>query len=103
MSLLSTNSLPGDPLAAIEEITESEAELERLRCSLVKEARQAGRSWEQIAAALGMSRQAAWEYYTSRFRAELKEATDASRDLSEREAAEVAVAESRAVRRRRRS
>ena len=103
MSLLSTDALPGDPLDAIEEITASEAELDRLRCALVKKARQSGRSWEQIASALGTSRQAAWEYYTARFRSELEQVTGANGDLSEDEATELAVAESRAVRRRRRS
>jgi hypothetical protein len=103
MSLLSTDALPGDPLDAIEEITASEVELDRLRCALVKKARQSGRSWEQIASALGTSRQAAWEYYTARFRAELEQVTGANGDLSEDEATELAVAESRAVRRRRRS
>ncbi len=81
MSLLSTDALPGDPLDAIQEITASEFELDRLRCELVKKARQAGNSWEQIATALGTSRQAAWEYYTARFRAELDESTRITEDL----------------------
>ena len=103
MSLLSTDALPGDPLDAIHEITASEVELDRLRCALVKKARQSGSSWEQIATALGTSRQAAWEYYTARFRAELDEFAGIPEDLSENEAVSIAVAESRAVRRRRRS
>lgn len=103
MSLLSTDALPGDPLDAIQEITASELELDRLRCALVKKARQAGNSWKQIATVLGTSRQAAWEYYTARFRAELDESTGNPRDLSEDEAVAIAVAESRAVRRRRHS
>jgi hypothetical protein len=103
MGLLSNQALPGDPLDAIQEITASEVELDRLRCALVKEARQSGRSWEQIASALGTSRQAAWKYYTARFRTELDEATVTNGDLSEDEAMEIAVAESRAVRRRRRN
>jgi hypothetical protein len=103
MSLLSTDALPGDPLDAIGEITASEVELDRLRCALVKKARQSGRSWEQIASALGTSRQAAWEYYTARFRTELEQVTCANGDLSEDEATALAVAESRSVRRRRRS
>ena len=103
MSLLSTDALPVDPLDAIEQITASEVELDRLRCALVKKARQSGSSWEQIASALGTSRQAAWEYYTARFRSELERATGANGDLSEDEATQLAVAESRTVRRRRRS
>jgi len=103
MSLLTTDALPSDPLDAIQEITASEMELDRLRCALVKKARQTGRSWEQIASALGTSRQAAWEYYTARFRSELDEFAGANEGLSDDEATEIAVTESRAVRRRRRS
>jgi hypothetical protein len=101
MNLLTTDALPSDPLHAIQEITASEVELNRLRCALVMKARQSGSSWEQIASALGTSRQAAWEYYTARFRAELDEFVGAKEGLSDDEAMEIAVAESRAVRRRR--
>ena len=103
MSLLSTDTLPGDSLDAIEVVTASEVELDRLRCALVKRASQSGTSWEQIASALGTSRQAAWEYFTARFRAELEQVTGANRDMSKDEAMDLAVTESRAVRRRRRS
>ena len=70
MSLLVPDSLPSDPIDAIEQITASEMELDRLRCELVMQARASGRSWEQIASALGTSRQAAWQYYTTSFRRE---------------------------------
>jgi uncharacterized NAD(P)/FAD-binding protein YdhS len=103
MSLLSINSLPSEPLAAISEITQSEAELERLRCDLVKKARTAGASWERIADALGTSRQAAWEYYTARFRVELAEHAAENVRVTSAEALDLSVDESRAVRHRRRS
>jgi len=103
MSLLTTDALPSDPIDAIEQITASEMELDRLRCELVKQARASGRSWEQIASALGTSRQAAWQYYTTRFRREFDNIGGSAEVLSEDEAMDLAVAESRAVRRRRRS
>jgi hypothetical protein len=103
MSLLSINALPSDPLAAISEITQSEAELERLRCDLVKKARTAGTSWERIADALGTSRQAAWEYYTLRFRVELAENAVENVKVSSAEALDLILDETRAVRHRRRS
>ncbi len=103
MSLLVPDSLPSDPIDAIEQITASEMELDRLRCELVMQARASGRSWEQIASALGTSRQAAWQYYTTRFRREFDNVGGSEEVLSDDEAMELAVAESRAVRRRRRS
>ena len=103
MSLLVPDSLPIDQIDAIEQITASEMELDRLRCELVKQARASGRSWEQIASALGTSRQAAWQYYTTRFRREFDNIGGSGEVLSEGEVMDLAVSESRAVRRRRRS
>jgi hypothetical protein len=103
MSLLAPNSLPSDPIDAIEQITASEIELDRLRCELVKQARASGRSWEQIASALGTSRQAAWQYYTTRFRREFDNMGDSGELMSDDEAMDLAVSESSAVRRRRHS
>lgn len=97
------NALPSDPLKALSEITQSEVELERLRCDLVKKARTAGASWERIADALGTSRQAAWEYYTVRFRDEFAENVAENVGVTAAEALELSVTESRAVRSRRRS
>lgn len=97
------NALPSDPLAAISEITRSEAELERLRCDLVRKARVAGSSWERIANALGISRQAAWEYYTARFRGEFAENAAENVSVTSGEALDLSVDESRAVRHRRHS
>jgi len=102
-SLLSISSLPSDPLAALARITQSEAQLERLRCDLVKKARTQGYAWECIADVLGTSRQAAWEYYTQRFRGEFEENVAENSAVTSREALELSVGESRAVRQRRRS
>jgi hypothetical protein len=103
MSLLSISSLPNDPLAALARITQSEAQLGRLRCDLVKKARTQGYAWERIADVLGTSRQAAWEYYTQRFRGEFEENVAENSSVTSREALELSVGESRAVRQRRRS
>ncbi len=103
MSLLSTDALPTDPIDAIRQITASELEIDRLRCELVKQARESGRSWEQIASALGTSRQAAWEYYTSRFRIELSHRVKKNPKLSDDAAMQLAVSETKTVRRQRSS
>jgi hypothetical protein len=63
---ISTKALPVDPLEALKEIVRCEKQLDKLRLDRVKVARSQGASWEDIALALGMSRQSAWEYYTSR-------------------------------------
>jgi hypothetical protein len=39
------------------------AVLDELRCACVAEARRQGKSWADIGAALGVSRQAAWERF----------------------------------------
>ncbi len=103
MSVISPKHLSVDPLDALREIARGEAELEQLRCDRVKVARESGATWEQVAEALGMSRQSAWEYFTSRFRIELSHRVEANSDLSEDAAMQLAVDEARAVRRRRRS
>lgn len=103
MSHLLENALPTDPLAAIRCLTESEQELELLRFEMVKRARRCGRSWEEIAVALGISRQSAWQYYAPRILSEADQEENVPRRLSPEEATDIAVSESRAVRRRRRS
>jgi hypothetical protein len=79
-----------------------EAELEAVRRAKVEAARDAGASWEQVGEALGVSRQSAWEYYSSAVRSKLAASVEANADLSEAEAMDLAVEEVRAVRRRRR-
>jgi len=102
MSVVSVDALPADPLAALRELTRSEAELEALRRAKVEAARASGASWEQVGEALGVSRQSAWEYYSSSVRSKLTATVEANGDLSEADAMDLAVDEVRAVRRRRR-
>lgn len=100
MSAVSIKDLPKDPLEALREIVRCESELDQLRCDRVKLAREQGATWEQVAEALGMSRQSAWEYYTTRFRIELDHRVKENTDLSEDAALLLAVDETKAVRRR---
>ena len=103
MSYLLENALPTDPLAALRRLTENEQALELLRFDMVKRARRDGRSWEEIAVALGISRQSAWQFYAPRILNEAEQGENRPRRLSTEEATDVAISESRAVRRRRRS
>ena len=103
MISISTKELPADPLKALKEIVRCEKQLDKLRCDRVKIARSQGASWEEIALALGMSRQSAWEYYTSRFRIELSHRVKKNSKLSEDAAMQLAVSETKAVRRQRSS
>jgi len=103
MSNLLKSVLPTDPIAAIRRLAESEQELELLRFELVKRARRGGRSWEEIAVALGISRQSAWQYYAPRILKEAEHEENVPQRLSSEEATDIAVSESRAVRRRRRN
>lgn len=103
MSVVSVDALPADPLAALRELTRWGAELEAVRRAKVEAARDAGASWEQVGEALGVSRQSAWEYYSSTVRSKLAANVDGNVDLSEADAMDLAVDEVRAVRRRRRN
>ena len=103
MSVVSVDALPADPLAALRELTRGEAELEAVRRSKVEAVRDAGASWEQIGESLGVSRQSAWEHYSSLVRSKLATNVEANTDLSDAEAMDLAVEEVRAVRRRRRN
>ncbi len=101
--ILSTESLPQDPLVALRVLADSEAEIDRIRRDRVRAARAAGASWQQIGDALGVSRQSAWEIYSADVRAMLSRNVDANDLLDETGAMELAVDEVRLVRRRRRS
>jgi hypothetical protein len=92
--------LPSDPLEALRELTRTEAELGELRRRFVADARRAGVSWDQIGESLGMTRQSAWEYFSSSVR-ESMAARAATSSLDEDEAMRLAVEETREVRRRR--
>lgn len=50
-----------DPLAALAAARELKGELARWEAHLAREALASGETWETIGAALGISRQAAWE------------------------------------------
>lgn len=81
-------------------LTEREHELERIRREQVVAARAAGASWQQIGDALGVTRQSAWESFTTETRAALSANVDTNGTLAEDDAIDLAVEEVRAVRRR---
>ena len=99
MSVL-LDRLPSDPLEALRELTRTEAELGELRRRFVSDARTAGVSWDQIGESLGMTRQSAWEYFSRPVR-ESMASRSASSQLDDDEAMQLAVDETREVRRRR--
>jgi hypothetical protein len=100
--ILVTELLPQDPLVALRVLSDSEAEIDRIRRDRVRAARAAGVSWQQIGDALGISRQSAWESYTADVRAMLSRSVDTKDSLDETGSVELAVDEVRSVRRRRR-
>lgn len=102
MGIIATDALPADPLEALHELSRSEPELDRLRHEMVLAARSSGATWAEVGSALGVSRQSAWEYFTSRSRTELGKNVEANVALSEDEAMKLAIDEVRSVRRRRR-
>jgi len=103
MTKLNAVDLTKSPLDALRDIAESAAHLEELRRHQVAEARRSGATWDEIGSALGMSRQAAWEYFRKRARERLAETARSNSDLSEEEALELAVEEARAARRERKN
>ena len=103
VSVIALDQLPADPVEALRELTRGEAELERVRLERVRAAREAGVSWDQIGAALGGTRQAAKENFNRDLRDRLAHHVDSNPELTEEEAMKLAVDESRAVRRRRRT
>ena len=102
MKVIDVESLPADPLEALQELSRADAELEELRRERVEAARRQGATWDQIGESLGLSRQSAWEYYTRDARHVLAERAAGS-DLDEDEARRVATAEVSRLRRRRRT
>ena len=101
MTTLASRKLPKEPLRALREIVAYEHQLEDLRIDCVRRARDAGASWEAIAEVLGVSRQSAWQLYTTRFRIELDHRVSKNLALSEDAALELAVSEVRSLRRSR--
>jgi hypothetical protein len=102
MKVIDVESLPTDPLEALQELSRADAELETLRRQRVQVARRQGATWDQIGDSLGMSRQSAWEYYTREALGVLDESASGS-DLDEDEAMRIATEEVSRVRRRRRT
>jgi predicted transcriptional regulator len=102
MSVIIASALPSNPLDALRELAQGEAELDRLRRASMTAARAAGATWEQIGEALGMTRQSAWEYFSRDARSALARNVAKNEELTEEEAMDAAVAEVRAVRRARR-
>ncbi len=102
MSVLDVHQLPADPLEALRELSLCETELGRLRREAIEAAREVGATWDQVGAALGMSRQAAWEYYTRSARTRLDQTVAEADELSDDDAMKLAVEEVKAARRGRR-
>ena len=102
MSLLDVDQLPNDPLDALRELARRESELGVMRRAAIEAARDAGATWEQVGAALGMSRQAAWEYYSRSVRAKLTDSAVEVAEMSDDVAMDLSVEEVRAARRDRR-
>jgi hypothetical protein len=101
MTTLASRKLPKEPLRALREIVAYEHQLEDLRIDCVRRARDGGASWEAIAEVLGVSRQSAWQLYTTRFRIELDHRVSKNLALSEDAALELAVSEVKSARRSR--
>ena len=91
-----------EPLEALRALQERERELEDARRLWIARARLQGRSWSEIGAALGVSKQAAWQLFNDDITAMLKRISDRS-SLSEEEAMRIAREELAAARRQRRS
>lgn len=97
--MVRTRAIP--ELERLTDIERQMAQLDIERVRLMAEAQRRGASWEVIGAALGTSRQSAWETYRERVRELLD--TSASRvDAGEEELLESAAASLNRVRARRR-
>lgn len=103
MNVIDVDVLPSDPLEALAELSRAGSVLDALLRERVAAARRQGATWEEIGARLGMSRQAAWEYYTRDVRRILDKAVASGGDLTEEDALSLATEEVAEVRRRRRT
>ncbi|MEX0797583.1 MAG: hypothetical protein WEB67_04750 [Acidimicrobiia bacterium] len=101
MNMFDIDVLPQDPLEALGELSRAGSELEALLRDRVAAARRQGATWDEIGERLGMSRQAAWEYYTRDVRRILDKAAADGEDLTEEEALRLATEEVAEIRRRR--
>lgn len=91
-----------DPTEQLRGLQAVSDQLNRWRHLLVAAAREGGASWAAIGEALGMSKQAAWEYYNTDLRKALEQARQRS-GLAEEEAHALAYEERTAARHRRRA
>jgi hypothetical protein len=97
-----TNHHALDPLEALAALQHRERELGDARRLLIARAREQGRSWSEIGAVLGVSKQAAWQLFNDEITAILDRTAERS-GLSEDAAMQLAREELKAVRRQRRS
>ena len=88
-------------LERLSDLQDREDQLAQEKRAVIADARRQGSSWAEIAAALHVSKQAAWELYNADVRGILERASRAS-GLPEDEAMHLAVREVAEVRRRRR-
>lgn len=102
MKVIDVDSLPSEPLEALLELSRAGAELEAMVREQVAAAREGGATWEEIGERLGISRQAAWEYYTRDARGVINVSANRGEMFGEDEALRLATEEVAAIRRRRR-
>lgn len=100
--MIDSQVLSSNPLDALKELSDAGSKLESLVRERVAAARRDGATWEAIGESLGMTRQAAWEYYTRDVRRTLSEASAEGQELNEEEALRISTDEVSEIRRRRR-
>lgn len=106
MSLIAHDRLPAKPIDALRELVRAIDECDELKRETVAAAREAGATWEAIGKALGTTRQSAWALYSAdaaALSADLAANAARNSDLSEDEAADIAVEAVRQVRGARRA
>lgn len=101
VNVIDIDSLPAEPLEALRELSRAGSELDTLVRQQVAAARTKGATWAEIGERLGISRQAAWEYYTRDARRIINESANRGEMLGEDEALRLATEEVAAIRRRR--
>lgn len=100
-STVSINSASDDALDLLGLLSSTQEQVARWRREAVARARRQDRSWSEIGAALGISRQAAWEQFSADVEAMLDEVHDKS-GLTEDEAMQLANDEIKKMRAERR-
>ncbi|MEX2376116.1 MAG: hypothetical protein WD942_11120 [Dehalococcoidia bacterium] len=98
--MTSVNVRDANPLASLSELLDREQELAQAKRDLVAQARSQGRSWSEIGAAFGVTKQAAWELYNAEITSLLDRVAERS-NLDDETASAVAQDELEEVRRRR--